>query len=175
MKVTVKPIKGRDGYYASRDGRIFSKWVNKGLHGLVKEEEMKELKGSLSSGRYKMVRFGRESNWHSFHRIIYTTFVGEIEEGNVIRHLNDNPLDNRVENLKQGTQKENMEDAIKNNKLKFGEENPNSKLTISDVRTIRNIKNGNPKTPNKVIAERFSVSRRTVDRIIKKETWREII
>lgn len=32
----------------------------------------------------------------------------------IVRHLNDNPLDNRLANLAWGTQKDNVKDSIKN-------------------------------------------------------------
>ena len=175
MKHFIEPIEGREGYFVSKDGRVFSQWVNKGRHGLVRGSELKELRSSLSMGRYKAIKFGRKSEWKSVHRIVYETFVGEIEEGKLIRHLNDDPTDNRVENLAQGTQKENMEDALKNGKLKLGEDNPNSKLSNTDIRVIRDIKRDYPKIPNRVIADSFSVSRRTVDKILKKEIWRKTI
>ena len=37
----------------------------------------------------------------------------------IVRHLNDNPLDNRLANLAWGTQKDNVKDSIKNNSFHF--------------------------------------------------------
>lgn len=41
-----------------------------------------------------------------------TAFVGPCPPGMMARHRNGNPADNRVENLRWGTQSENMLDAV---------------------------------------------------------------
>lgn len=53
------------------------------------------------------------------HELICTTFHGPSPfEGAIVRHLNDNYLDCRIDNLKWGTRKDNGNDAIINNKMK---------------------------------------------------------
>ena len=57
-----------------------------------------------SSGKYLYV-----------HRVAAEVFIGPPPfEGAIVRHLNDNPLDNRVENLAWGTYSENSRDAVAN-------------------------------------------------------------
>lgn len=46
------------------------------------------------------------------HRLVYSTFVGELKEGYVIDHIDANPKNNNVENLRQVTQRKNVENAI---------------------------------------------------------------
>ena len=41
------------------------------------------------------------------HRLVYQAFKGDLKKGYVIDHINNNPLDNRVENLQQITQRQN--------------------------------------------------------------------
>lgn len=167
----LKPLKKHDGYLISDNGDIYSCWVNKGIHGLVKEDTYRKLTGSKARSGHIYFRAQRGEGATLVHRLVYETFVGEIPEGMVIRHLNDEPGDNRLSNLAIGTQKENVQDAIRNGKIKYGEGNKNSKLTDDDVRDIRIVKNDNPEVPNREIAEEFGVSRRTVDRVIKREAW----
>ena len=167
----IRPIGGRDGYFVSDEGHVFSKWVNKGMHGLVKENELKELKGSRTKTGHLYITFGRKNGGEYIHRIVYESFEGPIKDGYLIRHLNDDPSDNRLVNLAQGTQKENMEDALKNNKLKVGSENPSRKLNEKEVLEIMDLAKV---MPHKEIASLYNVGRRTIDKIIKKETWRHV-
>lgn len=44
------------------------------------------------------------------HTVVLEAFVGPRPEGQVCRHLNGDPLDNRLENLKWGTLRENSAD-----------------------------------------------------------------
>ena len=158
-----KPIKNHEGYFISDKGNVGTQWINKGRHGLVKGEEIKTMQCSLSAKKYKMVRLGgRKSKWKSVHRLVYENFKGEIPEGLFVRHLNDNPLDNNVDNLKLGTQKDNMSDARINGLL-----GKNKKLDDEKILEVIKTKNLNPEIPNRLIAEKFEVSRRTIDRVIK--------
>lgn len=55
----------------------------------------------------------QETRW--VHQLVMLAFIGPMEDGKVVRHLNDVPHDNRLENLAYGTQAENMQDMIRNN------------------------------------------------------------
>ena len=46
--------------------------------------------------------------------LVALTFHGPRPEGEVVRHLNDDPWDNRPENIKYGAQRENVWDCIAN-------------------------------------------------------------
>ena len=48
------------------------------------------------------------------HRLVLETFRGPRPEGALSRHLNDQPEDNRLENLSWGTTSENTQDAYRN-------------------------------------------------------------
>ena len=50
---------------------------------------------------------------HSVHRLVLLAFTGQPTEGQIVRHLNGKPDDNRLENLRWGTQAENMQDMIR--------------------------------------------------------------
>lgn len=53
------------------------------------------------------------------HRLIALTFLPNPNNYPIVRHLNDNKLDNRLSNLAWGTHSENTIDAIKNGKMVF--------------------------------------------------------
>lgn len=48
----------------------------------------------------------------TIHSLVMETFVGPRPEGMQVRHLNGNPLDNRLENLQYGTAAENQHDKF---------------------------------------------------------------
>ena len=66
------------------------------------------------------------------HQLVYKAFVGEINDGMVIEHLDSNGLNNYYKNLKQSTQKENIKTAI--DVGNFGE-NAKKKFVILDTIT----------------------------------------
>jgi hypothetical protein len=111
------PIPGYEGEYSASDqGRIRSeeRLVNNrwGSHRPVKSKIMV---GTVSTG-YRHVGLMTEGKQKAttVHSLILLAFVGPRPEGLVIRHLNDNKIDNRLVNLKYGTQQENWEDRRRN-------------------------------------------------------------
>ena len=69
----------------------------------------KELKGSIQNRGYKYFqthREGKRTN-HLIHHIVAKLFIGERPDKLVIDHIDRNPLNNKVENLRYITQKEN--------------------------------------------------------------------
>ena len=172
IEITWKSITGHEGYFVSDCGLVGSQRVNRGRHGLKKMDEIKILKCSkhkVKNKFYKSVFLGgRKGERIMVHRLIYRTFYGDIPEGKIVRHLNDDSLDNRLVNLAVGTQKDNMEDCKRNGGFKN-----RKKLDARQIVEIRKMKNEKPSTPNRIIAEKFNVSRRTIDRILKQEYERE--
>ena len=86
------------GFYVSKTGRIF-----------------KELNYSGRGNRdikYKCVSF--KSERLDVHRVVADQFLTNEDKNPWVLHIDDNPLNNNVENLKWGTPKENAADAIKN-------------------------------------------------------------
>jgi hypothetical protein len=110
------PIPGYEGEYSASDqGRIRSeeRYVN-GRWGQL-HVKSKIMVGGMANG-YRMVGLMTEGKQKSItvHSLILLAFVGQRPEGLVIRHLNDNRIDNRLVNLQYGTQEENWEDRRRN-------------------------------------------------------------
>ena len=62
--------------------------------------------------------------------MVALAFIGEVPEGMEVLHINGNPTDNRPENLRYGTQSENILDVYYQGKAW-------RKLTRDDVQAIR--------------------------------------
>ena len=111
------PIPGYEGKYSASDqGRIRSeeRLVNNrwGGHRQVKSKIMV---GSFANG-YRIVGLMTDGKQKaiSVHSLVLLAFVCPRPEGLVIRHLNDNKIDNRLVNLQYGTQLENWQDRRRN-------------------------------------------------------------
>ena len=146
-------VPGFEGYYVDSSGDVYSRWINKARHGLVLGEKYRKLKPRVSKKGHLSVQLGR-GNQILVHRLIYSTIVGEIPKGMVVRHLNDIPSDNRIENLAIGTQKDNALDCIRN-----GNHRPNIKIPEKCYGDIVKLKETHTW---KEIAEIYQVNEKTV-------------
>ncbi len=165
----MKPLNNYPGYYATEDGEILSDRIG----------YLRVLPKRLHNGYYRVnVRDGGtpvKTHVEPVHKLILETFVGKRPEGYVCRHLNGNALDNRLENLCWGTQKENMQDEIRHGTaacLRVGEEHVASKLKEKDIWEIRKLYDeGHTQTE---IACVFSITARHVSDIVNGKTWRHL-
>lgn len=103
-----KPVVGYDGLYeVSNLGNVKS--LNYRHTG-----ETKMLTKRTDKDGYKLVKLYRNGKYklHRVHRIVYESFKGAIPEGMEIDHRNTVKDDNRVENLRCVTSKENSNNPI---------------------------------------------------------------
>lgn len=107
-----KDIEGFPGYQVSDQGRIRSRINNR--HGLG--ESYHELKPVLNKHGYPTITLGR-GNRFLISRLVATAFVPNPKNLPLVRHMDDNPLNNRVKNLKWGTQTDNMQDCVRHGRL----------------------------------------------------------
>ena len=98
------------------------------------------------------------------HRLVLQAFVGPCPDGYECLHLDDNPRNNKLENLKWGTTKENH--STINRK---GEHNGRAKLTVKDVVFIRSYTG-----PLKELVECFNVSYQYLANIRSRITWKHV-
>lgn len=107
-----KNIKGYDGYQISNQGRVRSKINNR--HGLGKVYH--DLKLTNNKHGYPTVALGR-GNRFLVSRLVAKAFIPNPKNLPLVRHIDDNPSNNYVKNLKWGTQKDNMQDCVKHGRL----------------------------------------------------------
>jgi hypothetical protein len=100
-----KDIKGYDGYQVSNKGRVKSTIVRK---------EGKLLKPSVNKLGY--LQLGLSVNGkpttHYVHRLVAETFIPNPDKKLCIDHINTDRTDNRVENLRWCTHKENINNPL---------------------------------------------------------------
>lgn len=110
-----KPVLGYEGLYEiSNLGRLKSLSYKNAYKGKAKGQEriltpaISEGKG-YSKGHLKTVLSNnKKTKCVYIHRLVFEAFNGRIEDGYVIDHIDGNPMNNRIDNLRQVTQKENV-------------------------------------------------------------------
>lgn len=112
-----RPMIGHPHYEVSNDGQVRSvDRVIMNRLGVRKRRVGVELKATptwVSRDRlYRRVRIDGK-NLPVAH-LVLTAFVGTRPDGHVVRHLNDDSLDDRLENLSWGTRRENGQDCVRN-------------------------------------------------------------
>jgi hypothetical protein len=168
-----KPIISYDGLYeASTYGRVKS-FI--GRYG-IKERILKLTKDK--NGYLHVLLFKNKSRkYFSVHRLILETFMGSCPLGMECRHLDGNPSNNRLDNLKWGTKIENRADrklhGTEYNGNQKGINNPMSKINDWIVRIIRQLlKEG--KLYQREIAKIFGLDQSSISYIKNRKIWKHI-
>ena len=105
-------IDEKEGYQVSNTGNVRS-YVNN-RHGLCEEPHM--LKQQPNKHGYPTVCLGR-NNRRLVSRLVAQAFIPNPDNLPLVRHMDDNPKNNHVDNLQWGTQKNNMEDCVNHGRL----------------------------------------------------------
>jgi len=98
--------------------------------------------------------------------MVCEAFHGPRPPGMYVLHGNGNPGDNRKDNLRWGTQRDNIRDAIRHGtfcRRPRGECNPQSKLSNADVSCIRSLADAMSRT---ALAKMFGVTQQFIGQII---------
>lgn len=85
---------------------------------------------------------GGKKYWDLGHRLVAEAFLGKCPPGNYVLHFDNNPNNNKVENLRYGTPTENCSDKLMHGTQRTGEQIPWHKLTekeVVDIRTRRHL------------------------------------
>jgi len=174
-----KAVPGYDGFYeVSSAGQVRSVKRSLVCHGTSKlgkqylrtqvfEERI--LSPTLKHG-YKVVTLCKHSSMKSFcvHVLVARAFIGEKPIGTEVCHGNGDRKDNRAENLRYATRKENIADQKIHGTSNCGERHYASKLSASDVDHIRSSSlSGN------ALAKMLGVSQATISRVRSGQRWKE--
>ena len=82
-------------------------------------------------------RGGRIGKQYTVHKLVAMAFLGPIPDGMNVLHGPAGALDNRVGNLRIGTQRENIHDKFRDGTMPLGERHHEAKLTDAAVAEMR--------------------------------------
>lgn len=113
-----KPAPGYEGLYSVSDrGRVRSEsrmiTASNGERRRLPESILKPYKNTTGHLRVDLWENHKRKRRY-VHRLVLEAFVGEAPPGTQTCHWNDDPEDNRLENLRWGTPNENMLDRVRN-------------------------------------------------------------
>lgn len=106
------------------------------------------------------------------HRLVAFYFVPNPNKYKQVLHLDNNPSNARWDNLKWGTQKMNIQQAVTEGRWHIGSKNNKTKLKESDIPKIRKLVS--EKVPSRVIGEKFNVGHSAILSIKNNKTWSHI-
>lgn len=128
----MRPIQGYPKFFIRDDGEVFSM---AGGNGLIKR------KYNLSKDGYKRINLTHDGDTLRLHREVLKAFDRLPKEEEICRHLDGNPCNNNIWNLKWGTHKENSQDCLRHRKNAFqnlvGEKSPVAKFSDIEIEDIK--------------------------------------
>jgi len=158
--------------------RLASKvWVekHKGYFRTYPEETLKPI---LSPSGYYHVNLYKDKKLKTFriNRIVLMTFDRMPKDGEVSMHLDNNKLNNKLENLKWGTCKDNAQQMHKEgrNNCISGSKNPMAKTNEEEVAKIKILYKYNNLSVSK-IAKMYNKKYHFVYDIVKNLKWNHVI
>lgn len=140
-------------------GKILSPWIHRDGCPMV----------SLSLG-------GKRTNRKISNLVADAFLPPKSSTDQVLRHLNDDPTDNRIENLAWGTYSDNMADSMRNGNFRApgtrGSAHGMTKLTDEKVAAIR--RQDADGVPHATIAIQHGIATGSVSKIVTGRTWGHI-
>lgn len=162
----IKPIPGVPGYGVTQDGRVFSERpINgKGPFG-HKWRPIKVNPGGTSP----YLQFGVDKRKMLVHKAVALAFIGPRPIGLEIAHVNGNCQDNRADNIRYVTHRQNEVMKRQHGTAPRGHRNPMAKLTESDVEAIL-ARSASGMTQHSLGIE-HCVSDATISMIVNRKRW----
>jgi hypothetical protein len=161
------------GYRVTDRGRVQSCWKRGRYPAMT--DQWRDLKPRIHKSGYRYVTLSRDSlEFRRYiHEIVLTAFFGPCPEGQLCRHLNGDPADNRwPENIRWGTPAENVADTYRHGRAMVGETHYAAKLTVDDVRRIRKLAADGMSQVE--IARRYSMHPASIGDIIRRRNWASV-
>lgn len=163
---TWRPVVGHAGYEVSDLGRVRS-YRNRQGHPTAAS---RLLSPAIVKG-YRHIKLGR-SHQTKVHVLVLEAFAGPRPDGMVCRHLDGNPLNNRLSNLRWGTPEENYADRHLHGTHNTGSRNGRATIDEAMAAAIRERLATGEK--HAAIAQDFGVKRGVVACISAGRTWRSV-
>ena len=163
--VTLLPVKGYEGLYeVDSMGNVYS---------CVQTSSRRKgkLKPCNRSNHYLYVNLYKDGKATKYfvHRLVAEAFIPNLKRLPEVNHIDGNKQNNSVDNLEWCTRSQNTSHAFKTGLRNYnGCKNPHSKLTQSDVETIRRIYVRGKHCENNSygLAKRYNVSPKTIQNVV---------
>jgi HNH endonuclease len=157
------------GYRISTFGRIQSD-LARGPRRVRRTGVWKDLKPMPDrSGHLRVTIQGRH---RYIHVLVLEVFVGPRPKGQDALHNDGDPRNNRLENLRWGTRRENISDADRHGRLPKGQRHWNARLTEETVRVIRRLLTAGHGVCE--VARRVGISHQQVSKIGLGLRWKHV-
>lgn len=164
-----RPVPGMECYEVSDLGRVRRLTFRNGQTDVVLAEP-RILKGAPREG-YRSVKlfYGDKQKQWSVHRLVLTVFAGDAPPGHECAHLDGTRTNNRLENLRWVTRKENHSHKNLHGTAQRGAKNPRARLTEEQAQYVLD----SPKTTRE-LADELDRPYFTLWGLRRGNTWRHL-
>lgn len=166
-------IKGFEGKYkVSNFGYIlrishtYENLAYKKGFGILSEKKLGGTK--LNSRGYARVNLN--GTWKFIHTLVAETFLINSDNLQQVNHKDGNKLNNHLSNLEWVSNQQNRDHAVKNKLIAYGEKVPQSKLTVLQIREIKELYSTGNYT-QKELSSKYNVTQQTFSKIVRNESW----
>jgi hypothetical protein len=176
-----RDVPGFPGYKVGSDGSVWS-CRGKGWPKVQRWHRLRPRRNTArrppgKDKRYLTVRIfadrpDTKGKNYLIHRLVLEAFVGPCPPGMEGCHLDDDPENNRLDNLRWDTPEANREDATRRRRWRYGGRNPHAKLREEDVQAIRRLRREG--TMGVELAQRFGVSKTVIYRVAAGTDWAHV-
>jgi hypothetical protein len=167
--VVHRAIDGFGNYSVGSDGSVWSRAVIGRADGI--SGRWRRLKPVIRKTGHENVFLGH-GNTRSVHRLVLEAFVGPCPSGMECCHNDGNPRNNRVRNLRWGTDTDNAADQREHGVRACGRKIWTAKVDEDRVREIRSLKRSGLSLTQ--LAARFGVTASHMSRIASGKAWRHV-
>ena len=113
-------IPGYPGYHATEDGDIIHVDPTTEIDEHTTAHYIKEHKGDRHGHLNVRIKGNRGTAKEPYiHRLVADVYIPNPNDLPVVRHLDNDPTNNSVDNLARGTQKDNIRDCIRNGHFRY--------------------------------------------------------
>lgn len=183
------PVPGHFGYELSSDWRVRSFRVAKQAQG---EGVGRGRRVSFISDKWHFVKvrytnkgylsfnvavdprvYGRRILVLLVHRVVASLAFGEIPDGAMVLHADDDQENNHAANLGFGTDQDNSRDRVRNGRVPRGEGHCHARVSEEQIQEIRRRVRAGGAT-QAVIGREFGLSQSAVSRISNGDRWKHL-
>jgi len=169
--VEYRDIPGFPGYRVGNDGSVWSCRNVAGWGTLTDTwHKLSGLKTTKAGHTRVDLMDGKTRHLRYVHRLVLEAFVGPCPPGMEVCHNDGNPANNRLDNLRWDTHRENMRDRFKHGTVRLGVNHHKAKLNPEIVRSIRTATG----VTQRQLGLTYGVPQSTIWKILNRRVWAHV-